>query len=206
MKQEEKNQLSRERILRAATKEFGEKGYDGTSMNMLLAGNGLSKGLVYHYFENKDQLYLSCVKECFASLIKVLSAVETDASAEEILQAYFAVRGQFFQEHPDLSNIFLGTLIQPPPHLQKEITKIQLDFEKFNRALFCVVLNRIHLREGISQIDALKFFSLIQSAFQLQFFSMGCVDKDDNFSLHYEEKVREMLSLLLYGLAGRAEQ
>ena len=59
MKRDEKNQQTRRRILDRALSEFSEKGYGGSSVNTICAVQGISKGIVYHYFENKDQLYLS---------------------------------------------------------------------------------------------------------------------------------------------------
>ena len=74
MKRDEKNQQTRRRTLDRALSEFSEKGYGGSSVNTICAVQGISKGIVYHYFENKDQLYLSCVEECFQRLTAHLSA------------------------------------------------------------------------------------------------------------------------------------
>ena len=56
MKREEKNQQTRRRIMDSALAEFAEKGYGGSSVNTICAAQGISKGIVYHYFENKDEL------------------------------------------------------------------------------------------------------------------------------------------------------
>mgnify|MGYP002539826609 CR=1 FL=1 len=58
MKREEKNALSRQRILDAAMEEFSRNGYDGASLNTVCAEKGISKGIIYHYFKDKDELYL----------------------------------------------------------------------------------------------------------------------------------------------------
>ena len=49
MKREEKNALSRQRILDAAMEEFSRRGYEGASLNTVCAEKGLSKGIIYHY-------------------------------------------------------------------------------------------------------------------------------------------------------------
>ena len=54
MKREEKNALSRQRILEAALREFSEKGYAAASLNTVCAENGISKGIIYHYFADKE--------------------------------------------------------------------------------------------------------------------------------------------------------
>ncbi|MEG0579514.1 MAG: TetR/AcrR family transcriptional regulator, partial [Niameybacter sp.] len=68
MKREEQNEKSRNRILQAALKEYGSKNFSETSINTICKENGISKGLIYHYFENVDQLFLACVDECFTQM------------------------------------------------------------------------------------------------------------------------------------------
>ena len=84
MKREEKNQQTRRRIMDSALAEFAANGYGGSSVNTICAAQGISKGIVYHYFESKDELYLACVEECFQCLTAHLSAAlpEEDEPAD----------------------------------------------------------------------------------------------------------------------------
>lgn len=45
------------KIINAALHEFGEKGYASASTNDIVKEAGISKGLLFHYFTNKKQLY-----------------------------------------------------------------------------------------------------------------------------------------------------
>lgn len=47
MKQQEKTQKTRERILAAALAEFGSKSYDAASINSICEAGGIPKGLLY---------------------------------------------------------------------------------------------------------------------------------------------------------------
>ena len=61
MKREEKNQITRRRIMDSALAEFAGKGYGASSVNTICAAQDISKGIIYHYFNTKDELYLACV-------------------------------------------------------------------------------------------------------------------------------------------------
>ena len=76
MKREEKNILSRQRSLEAALREFSEKSYDTASMNTICTENNISKGIIYHYFKDKDELYLLCAGECFDKLTACLEGLK----------------------------------------------------------------------------------------------------------------------------------
>ena len=86
MKREEKNAVSRRRILSAAMEEFSRKGYEGASLSTLCAEKEISKGLIYHYFSGKEELYLLCVGQCFEAFTACLAraAAELHGTAREM--------------------------------------------------------------------------------------------------------------------------
>ena len=53
----------REQILDAALRVFSEKGFAGASVRDIAREVGVTEGLLYHYFESKDQLEEACWKE-----------------------------------------------------------------------------------------------------------------------------------------------
>ena len=61
MKQEQRAQMTRDRIMKAAMEVFGTRGYDGGTVGEICR-QGINKGLVYHYYESKDALYLECLR------------------------------------------------------------------------------------------------------------------------------------------------
>jgi AcrR family transcriptional regulator len=47
----------RQTILAAAAEEFGERGFEGASYNQIIDRAGVSKGAMYYYFADKDDLF-----------------------------------------------------------------------------------------------------------------------------------------------------
>lgn len=56
---------SREYILKSAFDVFMDKGYDSTSISVLQQELGMSRGALYRYFTNKEELFNSVVEEYF---------------------------------------------------------------------------------------------------------------------------------------------
>lgn len=52
---------ARTRILRAAEKLFGEKGFAATSVQEITVAADVNKALLYYYFEDKHSLYVSLI-------------------------------------------------------------------------------------------------------------------------------------------------
>lgn len=59
MRKEEKTRLRREKIITAALFEFATKGYQGFVINELCKVDGIAKGVLYHNFSGKSDLYLT---------------------------------------------------------------------------------------------------------------------------------------------------
>ncbi|APR75857.1 Transcriptional regulator, TetR family protein [Minicystis rosea] len=53
----------RARLLRAAAAEFGQKGFEGASLNEILAASGLGKSSYYYYFADKEDLFATVIEQ-----------------------------------------------------------------------------------------------------------------------------------------------
>jgi AcrR family transcriptional regulator len=72
----------RQVILDAAKKLFFAKGFEETRMDEVAAEAELSKGTLYLYFKNKDDLVLALSAEVLGSAIEALEAIFTDDSLD----------------------------------------------------------------------------------------------------------------------------
>lgn len=63
MRRREQAEWRREQLLDAALKVFAEKGIDGASVKVIAAAAGVTQGLLYHYFEGKDALVETLLRE-----------------------------------------------------------------------------------------------------------------------------------------------
>ena len=61
-------ELSRERILDAATEIAAERGYEGTSIALVSAKCGLPASSIYWHFKDKDDLMAAVIERSFGDL------------------------------------------------------------------------------------------------------------------------------------------
>lgn len=201
MKRDEKNVLSRQRILDAAMEEFAGKGYEGASLSSACAEKGLSKGLVYHHFRDKDELYLLCVQTCFDALAAHLATAQLTGSARERLGGYFDARLRFFAEHPLLLGIFADATFSPPPHLAGEIAARRRALNDLSLSLLTALLQSEPLREGLCAQTVVEDFRMYMDFFNLRFRAGLRAGQNVQEALReHEERCRQQLDILLYGV------
>ena len=79
-------------ILEAAFLEFSRNGYATTTLDQIAERAGVTKGTIYVYFESKEQLFISMVRELMkATLDTVQDMFERhDGSTADLLRAQFS--------------------------------------------------------------------------------------------------------------------
>lgn len=206
MKQEQKSALSRQRILDAAMEEFSGKGYEGASLNTVWAEKGISKGIVYHHFRHKDELYLLCVQRCFDALTEHMriAAQALDGTAQEQLRCYFDARLQFFAQNPLYLGLFVDAL-DPPQKLLPRITQLREQFDTLNVSVLTGLLQCEPLRPGRSVEQVAEDFRMYLDYFNLRF-KTACRSSRSRQEIlrEHEETCHRQIDQLLYGVfAGR---
>ena len=81
---------SREYKLRRAFDVFMNKGYDSASISVLQEELGMSRGAMYRYFSNKEELFCAVIDEYFFKLFdKLLHNLDADLTLAELIEAIY---------------------------------------------------------------------------------------------------------------------
>lgn len=205
MKRELKNALSKQRIIMAALQEFSVNGYENSSLNTVCQSHNLSKGIIYHHFSSKDELYLACLNQCFRAFSEYMEKKKEGftGTLEQNLKSYFEARMSFFLENPVYSGIFLDATFHPGK-LAEEISVCRKEFEQLNISVLTGFLHGKTLREGLSLPIIVEDFRTYIEYFNLQFArsfrkELQNIPTEEIFRRH-EENFRRHLSILLYGI------
>jgi AcrR family transcriptional regulator len=84
----ERGQATREHLIAVATQLFASRGYEGTSVDAVQQGAGVSRGSLYHHFASKDALFEAVVEEIETRVgTEVIAAAEGTADAVAGLRA-----------------------------------------------------------------------------------------------------------------------
>lgn len=98
-------------LLDAATTQFGEKGYDATSISGIARAAGVSDGLIYRYFTDKRALLSAVLERLFERIIeRTTTAVHRVAGFDNRLEQFITSQLSIFQEEPDLCRLYIREL------------------------------------------------------------------------------------------------
>lgn len=203
MNREEKNQQTRQKIIDSALQEFSKKGYGASSVNTICSDGGVSKGIVYHYFDTKDDIYLTCVEMCFRTLtdyIKDNLSLEGKNTTEQ-LEAYFNIRLSFFCAWPIYQRLFCNAVMMPPLHLKEAIRARRAEFDELNITILNHMISPLKLRPGISKDEVIETFRQYQDYINAKF----QVNDAENIDINMRERsCQRALDILLYGVVDQS--
>ena len=97
---------TRASILAAATAEFAALGFGGARVDAIAAQAGVNKRMLYHYFGNKDDLYLAVLEEAYAAIraaedeLVLGKGDPVDAMRKLVLFTW-----RYYREHPEFLSL-----------------------------------------------------------------------------------------------------
>lgn len=204
MNREEQKRQSKRKILEAALDEFGKNDFFSASTNTMCKNHGLSKGLIFHYYKNKDELFLACVRECFEDLaewlLRGLSGL--NGSLEETLQKYMHYRGEFFEKYPYYQRIFYTAVLNTPEHLKNEIEEIKQTLYKVNKAFLKQILQEDTVKPGVDYEEVIKVIIDFGNYLQMKYratYILNSEEKHKSIQAHHKEFIN-MMKMLCYGV------
>ena len=202
MTQKERQEHSRKEILQAALNEFGTYEYALVTVANICARHNISKGMLYHYYAGKDDLFLLCVGDTFEKLSEFVAKNEfllQDRSALESLMAYYQCREQFFEAHPHRRKVFECAMLHPPAHLESKLRELRASVWQRNRRFWQRVVQQCPLRAGLTEEQVTRYLVSLDYAFQtiLEQYNQSDTVKDIHGMV---QVVSEILDMILFGV------
>lgn len=100
---------TRASILAAATQEFAENGIGGARVDAIAERAGINKRMLYHYFGDKEQLYLAVLEEAYVGIRTAEKSLNlSDLEPEQGIAELAMFTWGYFLEHPEFLSL-LGT-------------------------------------------------------------------------------------------------
>jgi AcrR family transcriptional regulator len=86
--QEERRQATREAILVAAHRQFGERGYGNVTIDQIAAEAKVAKGAIYHHFTTKADVFEAVLRDVAAAIVAdVQTALDRQTDVLTAIQA-----------------------------------------------------------------------------------------------------------------------
>ena len=189
---------SKKAILNAAEGILNRAGYAGLSMRELARESGLAKSTLYHYFQDKHQIYLSVIeRDMIEFQERIQASVDPNGNAVERLSAMIVAHFSLLNEH----GIIALRAIRRSGDLECDLSEI---FRKHRSRVMGPMTTVI--QEGIDQglfrpvnveLTVVTIFGMV-NGFHAQRMLLG--DDIMEYTVGVDDLADHTISLLLNGL------
>ena len=103
----------KKQIMDSALELFAEKGFASSSINMIAKRAGVSKGLIYNYFESKEELIISIIHDGFDEFLAVFDTNNDGVLTEEEFVLFINETFKILRNNLQFWRLYFFVVAQP---------------------------------------------------------------------------------------------
>lgn len=138
-------------IINAGYKVFSQNSYKKSPMSEIADAAGISKSLLFHYFHNKQELYLFLWENCAKITIKYLTEYGCYEKTDlfEMMYAGMQAKIRIIKKYPDMGTFVIKAFYDKEPAISPEIQKSYEKYKGFKANTALLNLDPNMFVEGI---------------------------------------------------------
>ena len=191
-------------ILRSAAGEFASKGFAGTAVSSIAKKAGVSVGVIYKYYADKEALFNACVAKILEALDETLDNTGNSGTLEEKIDGLITQIQRVSKENPEYIRLYHQITVSGSPAGMEESAKlIESAAAKLYSDLLREAAESGELRSDISP-EAFAFF--FDNLLMMLHFSYACDYYQDRFrifcgedTLDKDEYIKEQMMRFIGG-------
>lgn len=176
-------------IMGVALKLFAMEGYGHVSISRLASEAGISKGLMYNYFESKEALLVAIIEHGLTEFLDLFDpdhdGVLTSEELADFIRKIFAA----IRQHQEYWILFISMILQPGV---RELIKNNPVFAYYNR--FTSSLMSYFEKKGFEDpvLEMVTLSSMIEGFGALLIYAYPSFDFPEELMTKYENRIIEM--------------
>ena len=151
-------EVSRNRILDAATEIASERGYEGTSIALVSAKCGLPASSIYWHFKDKDDLIAAVIERSFADWISAWQMPDEGTARERLVTMVLQI-GKALLDSPDFLRLGLMLALERRP-VEPRARAMFIDVRTQMYSTLCTTVRELFPELTDAQIHQLATYAM----------------------------------------------
>jgi TetR/AcrR family transcriptional regulator len=195
-------------LLNAAIQEFAAKGYELASTNEITRKANVSKGILFHYYGGKKQLYLAVIDACIEQSLSLVNDETVNNSGDlfDTIRQIQKIKLKLFQSNPGMHRILSEAFLDMREELGEELRERQARLQNLYAPLLLNKLDTALFRQGIDAGLAVSWVLLSLEAlitYRLANFKLG--NSGAELSDAVMQELEPYIDMFKFGIYKRGE-
>lgn len=160
-----------QKIIDASIDEFGQYGYDLASTNRIVEQAGISKGVLFKYFTNKETLFMYISELAAEKVTDALQIGEGDMPDDffESIKLVAIKEARFYRAHPKIFALFERMAKHPDHPVYQKVLQKYAEKSAHIVGQLVLSLSKSNLRPGISGEQAMTLVTWVADGIKRKF-------------------------------------
>ncbi len=159
------NSEKQEKIMEVSIREFADKGFEKASTNEIVKAAGISKGILFHYFNSKKNLFLFAydysVELCMDEFFKKVDQDETDIFVK--LRQISSFKLELMHKYPGIFKFFEVAIAEEYHEVKSELEERK---KKLIESNYSKIFNNIDASKFRKGVDVDRAINIIMWTFE----------------------------------------
>ena len=188
---EEMRESRRQQIMEAALEVFASEGYGHCSISQLANHAGISKGLMYNYFDSKEDLLGAIIEEGIREIMTLFDPDHDGVLQPEELSAFIRKIFAAMRSNQQFWILYISVILQPRV---KELLEGKPFISYMDR--FGPMLHQYFERMGYEdpELEMLTLSALIEGLGVLLIYAYPAMELPEELLIKYENRVIELFT------------
>ena len=177
-------------LIEAGIEEFADKGYDKANLTVIAKNAGISVGVIYKYYEDKEALFLACVRFCLGALNDALKEVAFKSdNLEESIKSVIHTLIVHAKEHQNINRMYHEITAGGAKQFSKVLSE---EVEGISALVYTDLIRKAQEEKSCrSDADPAIFAFFFDNLFMMLQFSYSCDYYRERLKLYCGEEAFE---------------
>lgn len=168
---------NREKLLGAGVELLSEKTFSEISMDQVAERSGVSKPMIYYYFNNKEGYYRALAEYLLKIARSVMQKLyDPSKTMRQNLVDYVRFRMDYVEENPGIANAFLSIITDP--NIGMLINEVQQEFDvmrmEFIEPMFDKAVGRGEIRPDANRMIVMMMINSLLVSYTVKKINRLC--------------------------------
>lgn len=193
----------KDKIIQSSIEEFSEHGFEKASTDRISKRAEVSKGLIFHYFGSKENLFMIAMNKCIDDALTVFKDMELpEDDFISILMKLMETKYKFFLNNPMHYKMMVSGFYNSPKKLKADLEKRYLEIKQVGINIIIDIIKGLPMKKNIAADDIVSMMAAVTSIIESKYIPLLTADSasyEKNYDIVKDEYVR-LMNILMYGI------
>ncbi len=193
----------KDKIVQASIEEFSEHGFEKANTDRISQRGEVSKGLIFHYFGSKENLFMTAMNKCIDDALKEFEGMELPQDDFiSILMKLMEVKYKFFMNNPMHYKMLVGGFHNSPKKLKTDLEKRYVEIKQIGIGILMEIIKGLPMKKNIAADDIVSIMAAITNIIESKYLPLFSED-GSNYEKYYDvvkDEYIRLMNILMYGI------